>query len=101
MGSIFDLKAILGAVFRTLGSLTAGWLIRKGLADQAQADMVIGLVVGLGTFTWSIVQKLRAKKAEAEKVSLAIQAPSASTTVTDIEEKHAILKAADKPIPIV
>lgn len=98
---ILDPKAILGAIFRTVGGLIAGYLIKRGLADGTQQDMIVGLVVGIAMFTWSTIQKMRAKKAEAEKVSLAIKAPSASTTVADIEEKHAMLKASDKPIPIV
>jgi len=96
----FDSKSIAGTVIRTLLSFVAGYLVSNGILQAEQAAEIIGAVSVILVGIWGVIQKVRARKAEAEKISLAVLAPP-SATVASIEEKHADLKAADQPIAIV
>lgn len=82
--SNLDPKAIFGTLLRTLGGLVAGWLIKKGVVEEAQSGMIVGVVVGFITLGWSVIQKYRARAAEKAKIEIAIQSP-VTTSVEQVE----------------
>ena len=92
-----DLKAQAGSFVRLILGLVAGLLVTKGLLKEGQqtgwVEGATGAVFFVGSFAWAIFKNLRARKAEKEKIAVAIQSP-ATTTVAQVEEKHEEMKTA-------
>jgi len=95
----FDSKSVAGTVIRTLLSFLAGMAVSKGWIQAEQVPELLGALAVLLAGVWGVLQKIKAKKTEAEKISLAVLAPT-STTVAQIDEKHAALQAVGEPIEI-
>jgi hypothetical protein len=59
-GNIMEL--VLG-VLRALLAAVGGYIVNKGIADQATVDALIGALIVLVTGGWSVWSKVKTKKA--------------------------------------
>lgn len=55
------MELLLGVV-RALLAATGGYVVNKGIADQATVDSIVGALVVIATGGWSIYSKIKAKK---------------------------------------
>lgn len=55
------MELMLGVV-RAFLAAAGGYIVNKGIADQATVDAIIGALVVIGTSGWSIWSKVKAKK---------------------------------------
>jgi len=56
------MELVLG-VLRALLAAVGGYIVNKGIADQATVDALIGALIVLVTGGWSVWSKVKTKKA--------------------------------------
>lgn len=79
---MIDPSSETSSLFRHLGTLVAGILIRQGVIDQSYIEAVIGLVTASSMIVLAWMNKLAAKRIKADTVAVALQLPAGTRSDT-------------------